>query len=51
MCYSLAGEIVNLTLKQRSLDDKRREALNKIIDTKGETQFYTCVFKSFLLTH
>nr|GMD04703.1 kinesin-like protein KIN-14U [Ipomoea batatas] len=32
---TLEGEIVNLRLKQRSLDEKRREALNKIIDIKG----------------
>ncbi|XP_019197600.1 PREDICTED: kinesin-like protein KIN-14U [Ipomoea nil] len=33
--FTLEGEIVNLRLKQRSLDERRREALNKIIDIKG----------------
>ncbi|GFZ02839.1 P-loop containing nucleoside triphosphate hydrolases superfamily protein [Actinidia rufa] len=32
---NLEGEIVGLRHKQRSLDEKRREALNKILDTKG----------------
>ncbi|XP_057512549.1 kinesin-like protein KIN-14U [Actinidia eriantha] len=32
---NLEGEIVWLRHKQRSLDEKRREALNKILDTKG----------------
>ena len=27
---------MGLRLKQRSLDEKRREALNKILDTKGK---------------
>lgn len=42
MFSSLAGEIVNLRLKQRSLDEKRREALNKIIDIKGELSLILC---------
>ncbi|XP_057498459.1 kinesin-like protein KIN-14U [Actinidia eriantha] len=32
---NLEGEIVGLRQKQRSLDEKRRETLNKILDTKG----------------
>ncbi|XP_052192652.1 kinesin-like protein KIN-14U [Diospyros lotus] len=32
---NLEGQIMGLRLKQRSLDEKRREALNKILDTKG----------------
>ncbi|KAA8544993.1 hypothetical protein F0562_019790 [Nyssa sinensis] len=32
---NLEGEIVGLKLKQRSLAEKRREALNKILDIKG----------------
>ncbi|GFZ02844.1 P-loop containing nucleoside triphosphate hydrolases superfamily protein [Actinidia rufa] len=32
---NLEGEIVGLRHKQRSLDEKRREALNKILDSKG----------------
>ncbi|XWS57638.1 hypothetical protein CRYUN_Cryun09bG0190500 [Craigia yunnanensis] len=31
----LEGEIAQLRLKQRSLDEKRRETLNKILDIKG----------------
>lgn len=30
------GEIAQLKLKQKLWDEKRREALNKIIDLKGE---------------
>lgn len=32
-----AGEIVGLRLNQRSLDDKRRQALHKILDIKGNS--------------
>lgn len=32
-----AGEIVALRLNLRSLDDKLRQALNKIIDIKGNS--------------
>lgn len=30
-----ADEVVGLKLKQRTLHEKRREALNKILDIKG----------------
>lgn len=30
-----AGEIVQLRLKKKSFDEKRRDALNKILDIKG----------------
>ncbi|KAK6911452.1 Kinesin motor domain [Dillenia turbinata] len=36
----LEGEIAGLKLKHRSLDEKRREALNKILDTKGSIRVF-----------
>ncbi|XP_015079188.1 kinesin-like protein KIN-14U [Solanum pennellii] len=35
MILNLEGEIASLRHKERSLDEKRREALNKILDIKG----------------
>uniref|UniRef100_A0A5B6YVW4 Putative kinesin-like protein KIFC3 n=1 Tax=Davidia involucrata TaxID=16924 RepID=A0A5B6YVW4_DAVIN len=46
---NLEGEIVGLRLKQRSLDQKRREALNKILDIKGCIRVFSRV-RPFLST-
>lgn len=46
---NLEGEIVELRLKKRSLDEKRREALNKILDIKGCIRVFSRV-RSVLLT-
>ncbi|XP_022719240.1 kinesin-like protein KIN-14U isoform X2 [Durio zibethinus] len=45
----LEGEIAELRLKQRSLDEKRREALNKILDIKGTIRVF-CRVRPFLWT-
>lgn len=46
---NLEGEIAQLRLKQRSLDGKRREALNRILDIKGSIRVF-CRVRPFLLT-
>ncbi|KAF8387918.1 hypothetical protein HHK36_026580 [Tetracentron sinense] len=46
---NLTGEIEGLRLKQRSLDEKRREALNKILDLKGSIRVF-CRVRPFLST-
>ncbi|PHT75000.1 hypothetical protein T459_22277 [Capsicum annuum] len=46
---NLEGEIVSLRHKERSLDEKRREALNKIIDIKGCIRVFSRV-RPFLPT-
>ncbi|KAK9215317.1 hypothetical protein WN944_007322 [Citrus x changshan-huyou] len=46
---NLEGEIVELRLKKRRLDEKRREALNKILDIKGCIRVF-CRVRSFLVT-
>ncbi|KAF5951325.1 hypothetical protein HYC85_009269 [Camellia sinensis] len=46
---NLEGEIMGLRLKQKSLDEKRREALNKILDTKGCIRVF-CRIRPFLST-
>ncbi|KAK9291941.1 hypothetical protein L1049_019893 [Liquidambar formosana] len=46
---NLEGEIVGLRLKQRSLNKKRREALNKILDIKGTIRVF-CRVRPFQLT-
>ncbi|KAJ0013252.1 hypothetical protein Pint_20597 [Pistacia integerrima] len=43
---NLEGELAQLRLKKRSLDEKRREALNKILDIKGSIRVF-CRVKSF----
>ncbi|KAJ8769409.1 hypothetical protein K2173_002729 [Erythroxylum novogranatense] len=37
---TIEGEIVRLRKKERSLDKKRRDALNKILDTKGSIRVF-----------
>ncbi|GKV07366.1 hypothetical protein SLEP1_g19156 [Rubroshorea leprosula] len=44
---NLEGEITQLRSKQRSLDEKRREALNKILDIKGCIRVF-CRVRPFL---
>lgn len=44
---NLEGEINELRLKQKSVDEKRREALNKIIDIKGCIRVF-CRVRPFL---
>ncbi|XXG84136.1 hypothetical protein AAC387_Pa10g1723 [Persea americana] len=44
---NLQGEITALKSKQRSLDEKRREALNKILDIKGSIRVF-CRVRPFL---
>ncbi|CAH2044563.1 unnamed protein product [Thlaspi arvense] len=46
---SLEGEVLALKLKLKSLDAKRKEVLNKIIDTKGSIRVF-CRVRPFLLT-
>ncbi|KAJ4900700.1 P-loop containing nucleoside triphosphate hydrolases superfamily protein [Raphanus sativus] len=46
---SLEGEVLELKSKLKSLDEKRREVLNKIIDTKGSIRVF-CRVRPFLLT-
>ncbi|XP_010245378.1 PREDICTED: kinesin-like protein KIN-14D isoform X2 [Nelumbo nucifera] len=46
---NLEGEIMGLKSKQRSLDNKRREALNKILDLKGSIRVF-CRVRPFLST-
>ncbi|XP_007030677.2 PREDICTED: kinesin-like protein KIFC3 [Theobroma cacao] len=46
---NLEGEIAQLRLKQRSLDEKRRETLNKIVDIKGTIRVF-CRVRPFLWT-
>ncbi|XVF06251.1 hypothetical protein REPUB_Repub06bG0031700 [Reevesia pubescens] len=45
----LQGEIAQLRLKQRSLDEKRRDTLNKILDIKGSIRVF-CRVRPFLWT-
>ncbi|XWS64645.1 hypothetical protein CRYUN_Cryun05aG0020500 [Craigia yunnanensis] len=45
----LEGEIAQLRLKQRSLDEKRRETLNKILNIKGTIRVF-CRVRPFLWT-
>ncbi|KAJ7973431.1 Kinesin-like protein [Quillaja saponaria] len=44
---NLEGEIEQLRLKQRSLDENRREALNKMLDIKGSIRVF-CRVRPFL---
>ncbi|RAL50464.1 hypothetical protein DM860_016931 [Cuscuta australis] len=46
---SLEGDIVNLRIRQRALDEKRREALKKIIDAKGCIRLF-CRVRPFIAT-
>ncbi|XP_022155400.1 kinesin-like protein KIN-14U [Momordica charantia] len=46
---NLEGEIEQLRLKLRRSDEKRREALNKILDIKGSIRVF-CRVRPFLLT-
>ncbi|CAL9231833.1 unnamed protein product [Arabidopsis halleri] len=46
---NLEGEVLELKLKLKSLEEKRREVLNKIIDTKGSIRVF-CRVRPFLLT-
>ncbi|KAL0658497.1 hypothetical protein Bca4012_079082 [Brassica carinata] len=46
---SLEGEVLELKSKLKSLDEKRKEVLNKIIDTKGSIRVF-CRVRPFLLT-
>lgn len=46
---NLEGEVKGLRLKYRSLDEKRREALNKILDLKGSIRVF-CRVRPFLST-
>ncbi|KAG2694957.1 hypothetical protein I3843_08G167000 [Carya illinoinensis] len=46
---NLEEEIAQLRLKRRSLDKRRREALNKILDIKGSIRVF-CRVRPFLLT-
>ncbi|XP_024007005.1 kinesin-like protein KIN-14U isoform X2 [Eutrema salsugineum] len=46
---SLEGEVLELKLKLKSLDEKRKGVLNKIIDTKGSIRVF-CRVRPFLLT-
>ncbi|KAH7543186.1 hypothetical protein FEM48_Zijuj02G0156800 [Ziziphus jujuba var. spinosa] len=45
---SLEGEIAQLRLKEKLWNDKRREALNKILDIKGSIRVF-CRVRPFLL--
>ncbi|PRQ41964.1 putative minus-end-directed kinesin ATPase [Rosa chinensis] len=45
---SLEGEIAQLKVKQKLWDEKRREALNKIIDIKGSIRVF-CRVRPFLV--
>ncbi|KAK9084119.1 hypothetical protein Scep_030590 [Stephania cephalantha] len=45
----LEGEVIGLRQKKRSLDAKRREALNKILDIKGSIRVF-CRIRPFLIT-
>nr|XP_011465891.1 PREDICTED: kinesin-like protein KIFC3 isoform X2 [Fragaria vesca subsp. vesca]XP_011465892.1 PREDICTED: kinesin-like protein KIFC3 isoform X2 [Fragaria vesca subsp. vesca] len=45
---NLEGEIAQLKLKQKLWDEKRREALNKIIDIKGSIRVF-CRVRPFLV--
>ncbi|OMO98908.1 hypothetical protein COLO4_13635 [Corchorus olitorius] len=47
---NLQGEIAELRLKQRSLDEKRRETLNRILDIKGTIRVF-CRVRPFLWTN
>ncbi|CAH8359796.1 unnamed protein product [Eruca vesicaria subsp. sativa] len=46
---SLEGEVLELKSKLKSLDEKRKEVLNKIIDAKGSIRVF-CRVRPFLLT-
>ncbi|PIA44635.1 hypothetical protein AQUCO_01700315v1 [Aquilegia coerulea] len=46
---NLEGELKGLKLKQRSLDEKRREALNKILDLKGSIRVF-CRVRPYIST-
>ncbi|KFK26463.1 hypothetical protein AALP_AA8G252300 [Arabis alpina] len=46
---SLQGEVLELKSMLKSLDEKRRDVLNKIIDTKGSIRVF-CRVRPFLLT-
>ncbi|CAH8272482.1 unnamed protein product [Arabidopsis lyrata] len=46
---NLEGEVLELKSKLKSLEEKRREVLNKIIDTKGSIRVF-CRVRPFLLT-
>ncbi|CAA7037550.1 unnamed protein product [Microthlaspi erraticum] len=46
---SLQGEVLGLKSKLKLLDEKRKEVLNKIIDTKGSIRVF-CRVRPFLLT-
>ncbi|XP_075659531.1 kinesin-like protein KIN-14U [Castanea sativa] len=46
---NLEGEVARLRLKGRSLAEKRREALNKILDIKGSVRVF-CRVRPMLLT-
>ncbi|KAL1220847.1 Kinesin-like protein KIN-14U [Cardamine amara subsp. amara] len=46
---SLEGEVFELKSKLKLLDEKRKEVLNKIIDTKGSIRVF-CRVRPFLLT-
>lgn len=49
------GDIVQLRLKKRSFDEKRRDALNKILDIKGNELLVNlaleCVYLLLLLMY
>ncbi|KAH1083522.1 hypothetical protein J1N35_023283 [Gossypium stocksii] len=47
--HKLQGEIAELRLMLRSIDEKRRETLNKIIDIKGTIRLF-CRVRPFLWT-
>ncbi|MBA0833004.1 hypothetical protein Goarm_017348 [Gossypium armourianum] len=47
--HKLQGEIAELRLMLRSIDEKRRETLNKIIDIKGSIRVF-CRVRPFLWT-
>ncbi|XP_010494052.1 PREDICTED: kinesin-like protein KIFC3 isoform X1 [Camelina sativa] len=46
---NLEGEVLELKSTLKSLDEKRREVLNKIIDTKGSIRVF-CRVRPFLVT-
>jgi len=46
---NLEEEVFELKLKLKSLDEKRKQVLNKIIDTKGSIRVF-CRVRPFLLT-
>ncbi|GAB4855425.1 hypothetical protein Ancab_024052 [Ancistrocladus abbreviatus] len=48
LIVNLEDEISRLKWKQKSLDEKRREALNKILDIKGSIRVF-CRIRPFLL--